>query len=38
MKLKTSSMKKARKSFGDPYDCQKEWPEDCGVQCGEDVF
>jgi hypothetical protein len=35
MKLKTSSMKKARKSFGDPYDCQKEWPEDCGVQCGD---
>jgi len=28
-------MKKARKSFGEDYDCQKEWPEDCGVQCGD---
>lgn len=23
-------------SFGDPYLCQKTWPEDCFVQCGGD--
>lgn len=28
-------MKQARKSFGPPYDCKFEWPEDCFVQCGE---
>lgn len=27
-------MKQARKSIGDPYDCTKEWSEDCFVQCG----
>jgi len=27
-------MKKASKSFGDDFDCQKDWPEDCYVQCG----
>lgn len=27
-------MKQARKSIGGPYDCNKEWPEDCFVQCG----
>ncbi len=27
-------MKKARRSFGKEYDCKKDWPEDCGVQCG----
>jgi len=24
----------ARKSFGEPYLCVREWPEDCFVQCG----
>lgn len=28
-------MKLANKSFGPPYQCQKDWPEDCNVQCGE---
>jgi hypothetical protein len=28
-------MKKARKSFGETYDCQKEWSDDCDVQCGD---
>lgn len=28
-------MKQARKSFGKPYDCKKDWPEDCFVQCGD---
>jgi hypothetical protein len=28
-------MKQARNSFGKPYDCKKEWPEDCFVQCGD---
>lgn len=28
-------MKKARKSFGDDFVCQKDWPEDCFVQCGD---
>jgi len=27
-------MKLARKSFGEPYGCKKDWPEDCFVQCG----
>lgn len=27
-------MKKASKSFGDDFDCKKDWPEDCYVQCG----
>jgi hypothetical protein len=27
--------KYARKSFKDPYLCQKEWPGDCFVQCGD---
>lgn len=29
-------MKLARCSFRAPYECQKDWPEDCGVQAGED--
>lgn len=29
-----TKIKYARKSFGDPYACLKDWPEDCGVQCG----
>ena len=28
-------MKKAKKSFGKPYDCKKDWPDDCFVQCGD---
>ena len=28
-------MKEARNSFGKPHQCKFEWPEDCGVQCGE---
>jgi len=28
--------KAARNSDGEPYLCQKEWPEDCFVQCGGD--
>jgi hypothetical protein len=28
-------MKQARNSFGKPYDCKKEWPDDCFVQCGD---
>ena len=27
-------MKKARNSFGDPYPCKQDWPDDCSVQCG----
>ena len=27
-------MRFARRSFGEPYPCQKTWPEDCFVQCG----
>lgn len=27
-------MKTARKSFGEDYECKKEWPEDMFVQCG----
>lgn len=27
--------KLARRSFGDPYECQKPWPEDAFVQCGD---
>jgi len=26
----------ARKGFGKPYDCKKDWPENCFVQCGGD--
>lgn len=26
--------KTARQSFGDPYECQKPWPDDCFCQCG----
>lgn len=26
--------KYARSSFGKPYLCKKDWPEDCNVQCG----
>lgn len=29
-----TNVKLASKSFGDPYECLKNWPEDCGVQCG----
>jgi hypothetical protein len=25
----------ARKSFGEPYLCRMDWPEDCPVQCGD---
>lgn len=28
-------MKTARRSFGQAYECQKDWPEDCFVQCGD---
>ncbi len=29
-------MKTARRSWGDPYECKKPWPEDdCFVQCGD---
>ena len=28
-------MKLAKKSFGQPYECKMQWPEDCFVQCGE---
>jgi hypothetical protein len=28
--------KTARNSFDKPYDCLKDWPEDCFVQCGGD--
>lgn len=28
-------MKQARRSSGPDYDCQKPWPEGCGVQCGD---
>lgn len=28
-------MKKARRGFDKPYDCQKPWPDDCTVQCGD---
>lgn len=27
-------MKTARRSIGEPYQCRKEWPDDCSVQCG----
>lgn len=27
-------MKTARRSIGEPYQCCKEWPDDCFVQCG----
>ena len=27
-------MKLARNSFGNPYECKKDWPDNCGVQCG----
>lgn len=27
-------MKMARKSFGEDYQCKKDWPEDSFVQCG----
>ncbi len=27
--------KLASKTFGDDYECKKEWPEDCYVQCGD---
>lgn len=29
-------MKKARKSFGEDYICEKEWPLDSHLQCGDD--
>lgn len=29
-------MRLARRSFKEPYPCQKPWPEDCFVQCGGD--
>ena len=28
-------MKQARNSSNKPYDCKKDWPEDCFVQCGD---
>ena len=28
-------MKTARRSFGKPWECQKPWPDDCFVQCGD---
>jgi len=28
-------LKTARRSFGPSYECQKPWPEDCFVQCGD---
>lgn len=27
--------KQARKSYGEPYTCHFDWPENCFVQCGE---
>jgi len=34
--MKSEKPKKlARNSFNNPYECKKDWPEDCFVQCGD---
>lgn len=32
----TMPVKLARRSFNNPYECLKPWPEECGVQAGDD--
>lgn len=33
--MEIQTQKKARRSFGKPYDCLKPWSEDCGVKCDD---
>ena len=33
--MKKTEPKLARRSFGEPYECKKDWGKDCFVQCGD---